>query len=189
MTDGIAMSSSAITGTPPEVTFATLSGRTRSNAAAKITRVERQEHGAPPAEHDQRDHGDQDDLEGAVVDDPGGHRRRREVVAAGREAVGRCTRTGRPCTRCAGLEEVQPIVLVTRNRKTMTMATAVEQAARHLVDVLAEVLGAADLAVERGAPHRPQEPEGHDRDELERVLQAPANMDDGMPSQAFVSVA
>ena len=34
------MSSRAMTGTPPDVTLATLSGRMRSNADAKIMRVE-----------------------------------------------------------------------------------------------------------------------------------------------------
>src|SRR5665811_913626 len=37
--------------------------------------------------------------------------------------------------------------------------------AAHLVDVLAEVLGAADLTIQGGAPVRPQEPEQHERDE------------------------
>ena len=40
MIDGMAMSSRATTGTPPEVTLATPSGRMRSKAEAKIMRVD-----------------------------------------------------------------------------------------------------------------------------------------------------
>ena len=40
MIDGMVMSSRATTGTPPEVTLAARSGRMRSNADAKIMRVD-----------------------------------------------------------------------------------------------------------------------------------------------------
>ncbi len=40
MIDGMVISTRATTGTPPEVTFAAPSGRMRSNADAKIMRVD-----------------------------------------------------------------------------------------------------------------------------------------------------
>jgi len=120
-------------------------------------RGRREEHGAHQQNTSRLITGDENDLESALL------RSRRSSVSA--EISRRCAgcplmrHTGRPCSRCAGLEELEAHRLVTRNRKMMTITTAGQKAAAHLEMFLRKSLAprtSAGRALRPSFGHRSQ---------------------------------
>ena len=160
--EGKSISASAPMGTcVRSSTLAAHSGRTRSKAAAKIMRVElRKTLPAHPKNHSERSSRSTTWIEPVREEHRGEHARVREPVRRRRE--------GCPVLRAQDAVEAEAHGVCHRGERDQDDDRGEQQRAAHGVDVLSEVAGTADLAVEGRAPVGPQVEEEHEGDQEER---------------------